>query len=119
MPCVLLCGCLTGHLREGSDVFAFGVILLQLLTGLPATDSHRRKLVNKMEPHLIPQVTEPCNWIDPLLSGQYGRESALQLAAIARRCIAPTVQLRPPMKDVVRAMDIVIDMKNQNGKQCQ
>ncbi|CAI5525093.1 unnamed protein product [Closterium sp. Naga37s-1] len=90
----------TGCLREKSDVFSFGVILLQVLTGKDAVDDRNIKLATAMHKHLHPNVADPDKWIDPKLQGKYPRKGALMMAAIAKQCIADNAEDRPEMSDV-------------------
>ncbi|CAI5483889.1 unnamed protein product [Closterium sp. Yama58-4] len=95
----------TGCLRDKSDVYSLGVILLQMLTGRDAVSKEGNvKLVAWMGPHLHPNVTEPDAWIDPNLQGRFSRRGAKMLAAVAKQCSARHKEDRPEMSDVAQAL---------------
>ncbi|CAI7789531.1 unnamed protein product [Closterium sp. NIES-54] len=95
----------TGCLRDKSDVYSLGVILLQMLTGRDAVSKEGNvKLVDWMGPHLYPNITEPEAWIDPNLQGRFSRRGAKMLAAVAKQCSARHKEDRPEMSDVAQAL---------------
>ncbi|CAI5492827.1 unnamed protein product [Closterium sp. Naga37s-1] len=95
----------TGCLRDKSDVYSLGVILLQMLTGRDAVSKEGNvKLVAWMGPHLYPNITEPEAWIDPNLQGRFSRRGAKMLAAVAKQCSARHKEDRPEMSDVAQAL---------------
>ncbi|CAI5497733.1 unnamed protein product [Closterium sp. Naga37s-1] len=95
----------TGCLRDKSDVYSLGVILLQMLTGRDAVSKEGNvKLVAWMGPHLYPNITEPEAWVDPNLQGRFSRRGAKMLAAVAKQCSARHKEDRPEMSDVAQAL---------------
>lgn len=103
---------MTGHLLVKSDVYSYGVVLLELLTG--------RKPVDMSQP---PGEENLVTWARPLLTSMEGLESVLdkslrpvmsydsvvKVAAIASLCVQPEVSLRPYMGEVVQALKLVYD----------
>ncbi|XP_016486616.2 receptor-like serine/threonine-protein kinase ALE2 isoform X5 [Nicotiana tabacum] len=101
---------MTGHLLVKSDVYSYGVVLLELLTG--------RKPVDMSQP---PGQENLVAWARPLLTSEGGLElivdstlepdfpfdDIVKVAAIASMCVQPEVSHRPFMGEVVQALKLV------------
>ncbi|GFP93201.1 receptor-like serine/threonine-protein kinase ale2 [Phtheirospermum japonicum] len=101
---------MTGHLLVKSDVYSYGVVLLELLTG--------RKPVDMSQP---PGEENLVSWARPLLTNRQDLESIIdqslmpessidsiaKVAAIASMCVQPEVSHRPFMGEVVQALKLV------------
>ncbi|KAJ0977473.1 hypothetical protein J5N97_012947 [Dioscorea zingiberensis] len=109
---------MTGHLLVKSDVYSYGVVLLELLTG--------RKPVDMSQP---PGQENLVSWARPLLTSKEGLEtiidpalgtdvpfdSAAKVAAIASMCVQPEVSHRPFMGEVVQALKLVCNECDEYG----
>ncbi|KAL2551202.1 Protein kinase superfamily protein [Forsythia ovata] len=98
----------TGHLYVKSDVYGFGVVLLEILTGLRAIDydrpSDRKNLIDYAKTFLS-QKRKLMSIMDARMEGQYSSEAALQTFQLILRCLEPEPRKRPSMKEVVEALE--------------
>ncbi|KAF7055760.1 hypothetical protein CFC21_063245 [Triticum aestivum] len=107
----------TGHLYVKSDVYGFGVVLLELLTGLRAHDpnrpTHQANLVEWARPY-IAGGRKLTGLMDQRLAGQYPPKAALRAARLAHRCLCGDPKARPSMDDVVAKLE-EIDARGSRG----
>ncbi|KDP26841.1 hypothetical protein JCGZ_17999 [Jatropha curcas] len=98
----------TGQLFVKSDVYGFGVVLAEMLTGLRAFDTRRpsgqRNLVDWVKPHLINR-RKLKNIMDSRLQGKYPPKEASKIAHLAVKCLQPNPILRPSMKEVAETLE--------------
>ncbi|XP_028795268.1 probable serine/threonine-protein kinase PIX13 [Neltuma alba] len=98
----------TGHLYVKSDVYGFGVVLLEMLTGLRALDpkrpSGRQNLVEWVKPYLSSKRKLKAI-MDARIQGQYSLKAASQAAKLALNCLQPDPKHRPSMKEVVEELE--------------
>ncbi|KAI3798769.1 hypothetical protein L1987_34048 [Smallanthus sonchifolius] len=90
-----------GIVHEKIDVFSFGVLLLELITGRRAVDSSRQSLVIWAKPFL-----EQCNikeLVDPHLDG-YNMIELKRAMSAASACIHHLPNVRPNMKRVIQML---------------
>ncbi|XP_076905430.1 receptor-like cytosolic serine/threonine-protein kinase RBK1 [Bidens hawaiensis] len=91
-----------GIVHEKIDVFSFGVLLLELITGRRAVDSSRQSLVIWAKPFL-----EKCNvkeLMDPRLEGKYDMVEVKRAMSAASSCIHHLPNVRPNMKRVMQML---------------
>ncbi|KAK3006933.1 hypothetical protein RJ639_016888 [Escallonia herrerae] len=106
---------MTGHLTSMSDVFSFGVVLLELLTGRKAMDKSRpsreQNLVEWARP-FFKDSQKLDRLMDPRLEGQYSAEGAKRAAALAYQCLSHHAKSRPTMGDAVETLEHVLDFND-------
>lgn len=101
---------MTGHLLVKSDVYSYGVVLLELLTGRKPVDVTQLPGQENLVAWARPLLTSREGLeaiIDPSLGSDVPFESVAKVAAIASMCVQPEVQHRPFMGEVVQALKLV------------
>jgi len=106
----------TGHLYVKSDVYGFGVVLLEMISGLRALDpsrvSEKVNLVNWAKP-LLADRRKLSRVMDPGLEGQYSSKGALLAAQLTLKCLNSDPKSRPSMKEVVEALEQIESIKSR------
>ncbi|KAG6576866.1 BRASSINOSTEROID INSENSITIVE 1-associated receptor kinase 1, partial [Cucurbita argyrosperma subsp. sororia] len=99
----------TGKSSEKTDVFGYGVMLLELITGQRAFDLAR--LANDDDVMLLDWVKGLLKdkrletLVDPDLAGKYPDDEVEQLIQVALLCTQGTPTERPKMSEVVRMLE--------------
>ncbi|XWS58253.1 hypothetical protein CRYUN_Cryun08bG0018100 [Craigia yunnanensis] len=99
-----------GIVDEKTDVFAFGVLLLELITGRRALDDQQQSVV------IWNDIKE---LVDPSLGDDYDAKEADRMVLTASLCIEQTPILRPQMSQVVillRGDEYVADCSKESQK---
>ncbi|KAI6682667.1 hypothetical protein NL676_036548 [Syzygium grande] len=108
---------MTGHLTARSDVYGFGVVLLEMLIGRRAMDkskpSREHNLVEWARP-LLNNNKKLLRILDPRVEGQYSVKTAMKVANLAYQCLSQNPKGRPLMNHVVEVLESF-----QSKEECQ
>ena len=98
----------TGHLYVKSDVYGFGVVLVEILTGLRALDSNRpsgqHNLTEWVKPYLHDR-RKLKGIMDSRLEGKFPSKAAFRIAQLSLKCLASEPKQRPSMKEVLESLE--------------
>lgn len=98
----------TGHLYVKSDVYGYGVVLLEILTGKRIFEilrlCEKKSLQVWLKSNLLNRAKSRSN-MDSKLEGKYPPNLALQVAQLALKCIQTEPHIRPSMKEVVETLE--------------
>ncbi|XP_014496064.1 receptor-like serine/threonine-protein kinase ALE2 isoform X2 [Vigna radiata var. radiata] len=112
---------MTGHLLVKSDVYSYGVVLLELLTGRKPVDMSQPQGQENLVTWARPMLTSREGLeqlVDPSLAGSYNFDDMAKVAAIASMCVHTEVTQRPFMGEVVQALKLIYNDTDETCGDC-
>ncbi|KAK7285701.1 hypothetical protein RJT34_20479 [Clitoria ternatea] len=110
---------LSGQYTMKSDVYGFGVVMLELLSGRKPFDSSRARSEQSLVRWATPQLHDIDalgKMVDPALKGLYPVKSLSRFADVIALCVQPEPEFRPPMSEVVQALVRLVQRANMSKR---
>ncbi|XP_073141927.1 serine/threonine-protein kinase PBS1-like [Henckelia pumila] len=106
----------TGKLTVKSDVYNFGVFLLELITGrraLEATEGDTMLTLVDWARPMLKDRKKFVNLADPLLKNRFSETILSRAIEVALMCLQEDAQSRPSMSDIAHAMNFLTSQSLQ------
>ncbi|KAJ9178859.1 hypothetical protein P3X46_010708 [Hevea brasiliensis] len=103
----------TGRLTRKTDIYSFGVVLLELITGHKAVDDFNGRRMHLIH-WALPLMKDRETYIklaDPLLRGHFSMTPFNKAIEVASKCLNENANLRPSTSELVTAMDFLVSQK--------
>ncbi|CAI0430874.1 unnamed protein product [Linum tenue] len=104
----------TQHLTAKSDVFSFGVVLLEIISGREPLNIQRPRnewsLVEWAKPYIRESRIDEI--VDPGIKGGYHAEAMWRVVEVSLACIETFSAYRPCMPDIVRELEDALIIEN-------
>ncbi|KAF5184267.1 Kinase family protein [Thalictrum thalictroides] len=98
---------MTGHLTARSDIYGFGVVLLEMLIGRQTLDKSRPSREHNLVEWARPLLNHRklLKILDPRMEGQYSVKDAQKVSLLAYQCLSQNPKGRPTMSQVVEILE--------------
>ncbi|XAR61538.1 Non-specific serine/threonine protein kinase [Bertholletia excelsa] len=106
---------MSGKLTLKSDIYSFGVVLLELITGRKVIDSTKRPGEQNLIVWARPFLKDKRKFtrlVDPQLQGQCPARSLHHTVAVTAMCLQDQVNFRPAISDIVAALEYLATQSN-------
>ncbi|XP_073056830.1 probable serine/threonine-protein kinase PBL7 isoform X1 [Primulina eburnea] len=105
---------MTGQLTFKSDIYSFGVVLLEIISGRRAIESRRNGVEQNLVSWAKPLFKDRKKFyliVDPALEGRFPVRGLYQAIAITAMCVQEQPSLRPLVADIVTALNFLASQK--------
>ncbi|CAI5987358.1 unnamed protein product [Closterium sp. NIES-65] len=104
-----------GHQGRKSDIYSFGVLLLELVTGRRMADEGDR-LVTECRALFSDLTIKAADYTDPRLCDHYPERFARGLAIVAWHCVADDKWRQPDIESILEKLKFLVEMCERDGE---
>ncbi|KAJ8542996.1 hypothetical protein K7X08_005519 [Anisodus acutangulus] len=94
----------TGIASKKNDIYSFGVIILELISGLEAFSSDNGERLISKAGIILRDAKKVEEMLDPKLNGNYDLEEAKAMVALAGFCLGDSPSIRPSASEILHTI---------------
>ncbi|XP_024173003.1 probable serine/threonine-protein kinase PBL21 isoform X2 [Rosa chinensis] len=110
---------MSGKLTLKSDIYSFGVVMLELITGKKAIDNTMKQGEQNLVAWSRPFLKDRRKFVqlvDPLLQGRFPTRCLHHAVAITAMCLQEQPTFRPLISDIVVALEYLASQNHKPGR---